>query len=94
MEFKKCSRCGNFFVSKGDICPKCNPKENFELSTFKNYIEENGFSNSLENISGATGISLKNLNRFLGYQEFESYKEFIQNDDIQQNLGNDGIIFH
>ena len=94
MEFKKCSRCGNFFVSNGDICPKCNPKENCELSTFKSYIEENGFSNSLENIAGATGISLKNLNRFLGYQEFKSYKELLQNDTIQHNPENNGIIFH
>ena len=94
MEFKKCSRCGNFYLSEGDICPKCNPKENCEISTFKSYIEENGISNSLENIAGATGISLKNLNRFLNFQEFENLKEQINNADIINNQENNGIIFH
>ncbi len=95
MEFKKCSRCGNFYVSEGDICPKCNPKENVELSTFKNYIEENGTSSSLESIAGATGISLKNLNRFLGYQEFQIYKKQFGNNAINyNNEGNNGVIFH
>lgn len=94
MEFKKCSRCGNFYISEGEICPKCNPKENFELSTFKNYINENGTIDSLETIAGATGISMKNLNRFISYQEFESYKKQIENNNIQNNSGNNGIIFN
>ena len=44
MDFKKCSRCGNFYLSNTNVCPKCSTKENFEFSTFKSYIEENGFS--------------------------------------------------
>ena len=35
MEFKKCSRCGNFYVSEGYVCPKCSPKDTYEFSTFK-----------------------------------------------------------
>ena len=78
MEFKKCNRCGNFYVSEGNVCPKCTPKDNLELSTFKNYIEENGY-NSIDNISTATGISEKNLNRFLGYEGLENYNKNITN---------------
>ena len=80
MEFKKCNRCGNFYVSEGFVCPKCTPKDNLELSTFKNYIEENGF-NSIDNISSATGISEKSLNRFLGYKDLEDYNKNITNYD-------------
>lgn len=91
MNFNKCSRCGNFYVSEGNVCPKCSPKDNRELSTFKAYINENGFNGSLDAISGETGISVKNLNRFLNYEGFEKYKENI---DINTNLGNHSITFN
>ena len=51
MDFKKCSRCGSFYYSEGDVCPKCNARDNFELSKFKNYIEENGTGTSIDKIS-------------------------------------------
>ena len=79
MEFKKCSRCGCFFVSDGDVCPKCNVKDKCEMSTFISYIEENGCTNSLDAISGKTGITMKNLNRFLNYSEFKPYKKDFKN---------------
>lgn len=75
MELNRCSRCGNFYVSEGNVCPKCSTKDGFEFSTFKSYVEENGFENSLNTISNDTGISVKNLNRFLGYQEFQDYQK-------------------
>lgn len=68
MEFNKCHRCGAFFVSEGSVCPKCNQKDTLELSTLKNYIEENGFS-SIDTVSAETGISVKNLNRFLNVDD-------------------------
>ena len=80
MEFNKCSRCGSFYVSEGAVCPKCSGKDGFEFSTFINYVEENGFENSLDTIANETGISVKNLNRFLEYNEFEAFKK--QNDNI------------
>ena len=77
MEFTKCSRCGNFYVSGGYVCPKCTSKDNLELSTLHNYILQNGMIDSLGSISYETGISEKNLNRFLSYPEFENYKNSI-----------------
>ena len=68
MEFNRCSRCGNFYLSNGNVCPKCSPKDNLEFSTFQSYVQENGLENSLDAISGDTGISVKNLNRFIGYE--------------------------
>ena len=86
MDFKKCSRCGNFYVSEGNVCPKCSTKDGFEFSTFKSYIEENGFEeNSINTISSVTGISVKNLNRFLGYEEFKSYQKEINNIEKLKN---------
>ena len=65
MEFNKCSRCGNFYVSNDNVCPKCSAKDTLEFETFKSYVEENGLNQNLDAISGVTGIAVKNLNRFL-----------------------------
>ena len=65
MNFKKCTRCGTFYISENDVCAKCSCKDGLEFSTFKTYIEENGVENSLDIIAGQTGISTKNLNRFI-----------------------------
>lgn len=92
MEFNRCSRCGSFYISEGNVCPKCSTKDGFEFSTFKNYLQENTLENQLENsldsISGKTGISVKNLNRFLGYNEFKSFKKELK--QLNRN-GNTGI---
>lgn len=73
MEINRCSRCGNFYVAEGNVCPNCTAKDNMELSAFKTYLEENAEETSLNNISYKTGISQTNLTRFLGYEGFESY---------------------
>lgn len=79
MEVTKCSRCGAFYTSEGNVCPKCTSKDNLELSTFKNFIEENGMEvNSLNQVSISTGISEKNLNRFLNYDGLEGYKNLFK----------------
>lgn len=91
MDFKKCNRCGCFYVANGDVCPKCNSKENFEISTFKNYLKENGFNGSITDVSNQTGIPAKHLNRFLGYEEFKQYssKNF---SDIESNNSKSEIV--
>ena len=74
MEFKKCERCGCFYASNDNVCYNCLTKDKYEMSKFKNYINENNLSeiNSLNEISSQTGISNKNLNRFLGYEDFNN----------------------
>ena len=79
MEVVRCSRCGAFYTNGGYVCPKCSDRDNFELSTFKNFIEENGVNvNSLNQVSISTGISEKNLNRFLGYEGLEGYRKLFK----------------
>lgn len=72
MEFKKCARCGCFYTSNDNVCYNCLSKERFEMNKFKTYIEEAnlGNINSLNDIAINTGISDKNINRFLGYDDF------------------------
>ena len=85
MELKKCNRCGGFFGAIGDVCPKCSTKDTLELSTFKNYIEENGLS-SLDAMSVETGISVKNINRFINIEGINYTGENSEN-----AVGNNGI---
>ena len=70
MDFNKCSRCGNFFISNDDVCPKCKTKDTLEFETFKTYVEENGMNENLDILSSETGITVKNLSRFLDYGNF------------------------
>ena len=72
MEFKKCERCGCFFVSDSNVCENCNPKDTFELSKLRNYFEGEIQANSIDSIAVDTGISVKNLNRYLENEEFSN----------------------
>lgn len=65
MELNKCKRCGTFFASHDNICPKCMPKDMCELNKLKDFLSENDLPSSVDALSYSTGISVKNLNRFL-----------------------------
>ena len=69
MEFKKCALCGCFFVTEGDVCSSCMPKDRLDIYKLKNYFEENS-NQSIDNISLDTGISVKNVNRYLNSGNF------------------------
>ena len=79
MEFNKCSSCGNFYISNDLVCPKCKAKDAFEFETFQSYIQENGLTQNLDTISSQTGISVKNLNRFLDYSGYNNYIDGLEN---------------
>lgn len=65
MEFKKCERCGCFFMSNDNICCNCEAKDKIDLAKLTNYISEDITFNSLEDLSLNTGVTIKNLNRFI-----------------------------
>jgi hypothetical protein len=65
MQLNKCSRCGAFHTTSNNVCPNCEPKDNFDQLKLKNFLEENEIPSSIEALSANTGISAKNLNRFL-----------------------------
>lgn len=93
MEFNKCGRCGNFYVSQGNVCPTCSTKDTFEYSTFKSYLKENNLtgnlnSSNLETISIETGITIKNLNRFLNYG---NYGKAVKPVNEINNFSNSGL---
>lgn len=74
MNFNKCSRCGGFFVSNGNTCPNCLQKDQMEMYRLESFIQENPNTKlNLETIASSTGISNKNLNRFLANEQFSEF---------------------
>lgn len=63
MELNKCSRCGSFFISSGNVCPACNQKDSADIVKLENYMKEFNMPENIDEISYNTGISVKNLNR-------------------------------
>ena len=73
MEIKRCARCGGFFESVNEVCNGCVTKDNKDLGKLKNYLEGYSYGEKAltrEELSYGTGITMKNLNRFLSGQEF------------------------
>ena len=73
MNFNKCKRCGAFFITNSNVCPNCLTKDNADISKLKSFLSENDCPNSLEALAIDTGISEKNLNRFLLQEDLTSY---------------------
>ena len=65
MEFKKCERCGCFFASPSDVCSNCEAKDKQDIYNLSNYIVTSPSVTSIENLSYNTGVSVKNISRFI-----------------------------
>ena len=73
MEIKRCARCGGFFETVNEVCNGCVAKDNKDMGKLKNYLEGYSYGEKAltrEELSFGTGITMKNLNRFLSAQEF------------------------
>lgn len=71
MELKRCARCGKFYASDVEVCHECEKKDLADLSKLKGFFADSYISGvSKTEISATTGISARNLNRYLGYEEF------------------------
>lgn len=75
MDFNKCKRCGCFFITNGDTCPSCTPKDTNELSKLNNFFSENKQPITMNELSNLTGISTKNLSRYISYKDFDYKKQ-------------------
>ncbi len=65
MEFKKCARCGCFFMSNNDVCCNCETRDRLDIAKLNNILNENTDFNSIQDLSIASGVTFNNLNRFI-----------------------------
>lgn len=80
MNFNKCKRCGSFFITNGDTCPSCTPKDNNEISKLNDFFSENNNTITMNDLSNITGISKQNLSRYASYKNLE-FNKLIKNGD-------------
>ena len=85
MELKRCARCGSFFTSDTEVCQICNKKDSADVLKLKNFLDETQVSvKNKDELSEQTGISLKNLNRYLNMDEFSNINfDIINNIEIK-----------
>lgn len=66
MEFKKCLRCGCFFMSEDNVCCNCLSKDYSDLAKLNSFINQDDINiSSLEELSINTGINTNNLSRLI-----------------------------
>lgn len=65
MEFKKCVRCGCFFVSNNDVCCSCEYKDKQDIYALNAYIVNSSSVPSIDSLSYSTGVTTKNISRFI-----------------------------
>ena len=65
MEFKRCNRCGNFFVSGNDICYECEIKDKADIAKLNNILINTSGITSVNELSANSGVNPSNINRFI-----------------------------
>lgn len=72
IEARKCARCGSLYIADTEVCSGCQKKDGADLYKLKGFIENQGNNEITQGeLSVATGISNRNLARFLAYEEFK-----------------------
>ena len=74
MNFKKCLRCGCFFASENSVCPSCQAKDEIDKNSIRNYLANNDTPQNAEGLAFQSGVSVKNINRFMETKEFSLLK--------------------
>lgn len=71
MEIKKCVRCGSLHTTDGEVCRECMVKDNAEVMKLKGVLSEGlEVGTTRQDLAIKTGITAKNLNRYLQAEEF------------------------
>lgn len=65
MDFKKCMRCGCFFMSDNNVCCNCESKDRMDISKLNSILDETNNFNSVQDLSILSGVNMNNLNRFI-----------------------------
>lgn len=65
MEFKKCLRCGCFFISDNDVCCNCEDKDKLDIIRITDVLGEDINFDSIQSLSIASGVNINNLTRLI-----------------------------
>ena len=88
MEVKRCARCGNFLTSYDNTCIPCSSRDKMDVQKLKTYFEDNTNTYSVKELSLNTGITEKNVTRYMQADDFSGFlsNENQSIDNISTNL--------
>ncbi len=72
MEFKKCMRCGCFFMSDTDVCCNCQTRDKMDIAKLNSILDENSNFNSIQDLSIFSGVNINNLNRYIANNQISN----------------------
>lgn len=72
MEFKKCMRCGCFFMSDDNVCCNCKSRDRMDIAKLNSILDESRSFNSIQDLSIASGVNINNLNRFIANNQISN----------------------
>lgn len=72
MEFKKCMRCGCFFMSDDNVCCNCKSRDRMDIAKLNSILDESCSFNSIQDLSIASGVNINNLNRFIANNQISN----------------------
>lgn len=73
MELKRCDRCGSFFVSESNVCQGCLKKDTADVLKLRGFLETQNLElKDKDELAMQTGISIKNIDRYLAMDEFSN----------------------
>ncbi len=71
MEIKRCVRCGSLYMAEKEVCNECFAKDNAEVIKLRGILSEGlEVGTTKQDLAVKTGITAKNLDRFLQSEEF------------------------
>lgn len=73
MDLKKCVRCGCFFSSDNNVCYNCESKDRQDISKLNTYIGNSSEIGDINNLSFNTGVSTKNITRFIENNDIANF---------------------
>ena len=71
MEIKRCVRCGSLYTTENEVCNECLIKDNAEVAKLRGVLNEGlEIGTTKQDLALKVGITDKNLDRYLKYEEF------------------------
>ena len=84
MEIKKCTKCGAFIMSDGNVCASCMKETAYENTVLKNYFDENASFDSIPSISAVTGIAPEVIQNYMKVNNYMGFD--IDDDGLYHNI--------
>ena len=71
-----CPRCGGGYLTDTEVCPNCKSKDEADVLKLKGFFEETYIAGQTvrQDVLNNTGISSRNLDRYMTYSEFAGIK--------------------